>query len=476
MKKVMNWIEGSAFAGSGNMITVVNPRDEHEIASISSVTPIEAIQAIETTVQASKAWSQLTYKKRSEVIFNLRTLIAQNEKLLIETIVEENGKTEDEAQAEVSKAIELCEFATSIPSVISGRTQYASNGIEVKEVNQAIGVVAAITPFNFPLMVPMWTIPNALVCGNGFILKPSEKTPSTALIIAQLLKEAGLPDGVFTILQGSREIVDVICDHKDVDVVTFVGSTPVAEIVYRRATSNLKRSLALGGAKNHIIVTPEVDPIITAKEILNAGFGMSGQRCMAASTVLLVGENNGCLDELIKQSVNWIPGVQLAPLVSAESVALVDSYLQTTKGTLRVDGRKTEKPDKGYYIGGSIIEYASYKDMPETELFAPVLEVVHCKTLTEAIALQNESPYANGASIFTDIGENAMVASLGMSSGMIGVNIGVPVPRDPFSFGGLKGSKFGVGDITGYNAIPLFVKCKKITTKWNPEHKKDWMS
>lgn len=478
MKKIGNFINGKIVYGSDKILDVDTPLSGETHAQVALTSKDEFNSYIDDIKESQKEWGNQTFKKRAEVIFNFRQKIIENEKALVETIVKENGKTYGEAKAEVSKAVELCEFAVTVPSLISGRTQFVSTGIEAREYVQPLGIVASITPFNFPLMVPMWTIPNVLVCGNAMILKPSEKTPETVTLLANLLKESGLPDGLFNIVQGDKNMVEAICDHKDIPCVTFVGSTPVAEIVYRRASYNLKRCLALGGAKNHILVTDEVDPVVTASEILSAGYGMSGQRCMAASVVLAIGKSDALIAEIVKQTQAIEVGKTLNPLIDPNNVNLIHNFLENTKGEILVDGRDFENhgDENGFYVGPSVVLYDHYNDMEVAEVFGPTLEIVRCETLQEALDYQNQSPYANGASIYTDLGEHAVEATLNLSSGMLGVNVGVPVPRDPFSFGGLKGSKFGVGDITGYNSLPLFTICKKVTTKWNTKHKKDWMS
>lgn len=478
MKQADNYILNRFKRGSGVSRDIHSPRTGEVIGNVNYSTPEDIEKVMPAISEAQKQWSQLTFKKRSEVIFNFRTNLEKYRQELTQLIVLENGKQEDEANAEVSKAIELCEFANSIPSLISGRTQIVSTGIEVKEVSEGVGIVVSITPFNFPLMVPMWTIPNTLVLGNAMIVKASEKTPLTLLKIAEILEESGCPAGIFNIVQGDKEIVEALCQHPLVDAVTFVGSTPIAKAVYRQSTHALKRCLALGGAKNHILVTDEVDPVTTAAEIIASAFGMSGQRCMAASVVLFIGQCEAIKAELIRQTQALVCGQSIPPLVTSEAVSAVEHFLDQTPGKILVDGRLAPReghPD-GYYIGPSIVEYQAYQDIVVDEVFGPTLEILQCDSLQEALDYQNDSPYGNGASIFTDTGRYAQEACDRLSSGMLGVNIGVPVPRDPFSFGGLKASKFGVGDITGYNAIPFLVKTRKITTKWNAKHRKDWMS
>ena len=478
MYKIGNQIGQETVHNPASVHPVTSPLTGQVIGEVSYADPAMIDRAVAKAREAQRQWAQLTYKKRSEVLFAMRQQLQAHEDELAQIITQENGKSLAESRAAVAKAIELCEFAVSIPALIAGKTEIVSTGIEVKEMTFPVGVLACITPFNFPLMVPMWTIPNALVCGNAVILKPSEATPVTAMKIAELFAQAGLPDGLLSVVNGEKEVVEALCDHPDIDALTFVGSTPVAKLVYKRATSNLKRCLAMGGAKNHILVTDEVNPEIVAKEITSAAYGMSGQRCMAASVVLAIVHCGAVIDQLIAISKQMVAGRDCPPLISRKAVEKIGQYLDQTPGTVVVDGRRAmvEGDPNGYYIGPSVILYDTIEAMPEEEVFGPTLEIIQVATLEEAIAYQNRSPYGNGASIFTDTGLYAQEASLGLSSGMLGINIGVPVPRDPFSFGGLKGSKFGYGDITGYGSLPLLTTTRKVTTKWNPKDKKDWLS
>ncbi|MCH1941965.1 aldehyde dehydrogenase family protein [Holdemania massiliensis] len=478
MWKVNNQIGSEALHNPASVHPITSPLNGQVIGEVSYADSAMIDKAVAKARTAQKQWAQLTYKKRTEVLFAMRQQLLDHEAELAQIITQENGKSLAESQAAVAKAVELCEFAVSIPAVIAGRTELVSSGIEVKEMTFPVGVLACITPFNFPLMVPMWTIPNALVCGNAVILKPSEATPITAMKIAELFAKAGLPDGLLSVVNGEKEVVEALCDHPDIDALTFVGSTPVAKLVYKRATASLKRCLAMGGAKNHILVTEEVDPQIVAKEITSAAYGMSGQRCMAASVVLAIGHCDAVIDQIITLSKEMVAGRDCPPLISQKAVDKVCQYLEKTPGSLVVDGRKAqiEGDPNGYYIGPSVILYDDIELMPEEEVFGPTLEIIKAATLEEAIVYQNCSPYGNGASIFTDTGLYAQKAVLGLSSGMLGVNIGVPVPRDPFSFGGLKGSKFGYGDITGYGSLSFLTTTRKVTTKWNPKDKKDWLS
>jgi len=477
--KIGQWINGASVVDVNRASSDLYSPLDGEVFGQVQFLDLDALDPIleNVSVQAKK-WRAQTFKKRSEVLFKFRDLLEVHRQELAEIIHLENGKTLDEASAEVSKAIELTEFACSLPALVTGRTEIVSAGIEVKEVKEAVGVILSIVPFNFPLMVPMWTIPNALALGNAIVVKPSDSTPCTLVKIAEILKEAGLPDGLFTLLNGGKEVSEALCSHPLIDAVTFVGSTPVAKSVYRVSTSNLKRCLALGGAKNFILVTPDVNPISTAKEILASAFGMGGQRCMAASVVVGIGNSEEVLNECLKQVRRYQFHKDLPPLIRKSSVDKIIAFLESTKGKILCDGRDWVKgknlPET--YIGPSIIRYTEFSDIPTEEIFGPTIEWIDAANIHEALSYQNASPYANGASIFTDSGRMSALAAGEFTSGMIGINIGVPVPRDPFAFGGLKNSKFGYGDITGWSSVDFMTNTKKITTKWNSDDKVDWMS
>lgn len=477
-KRVKNYYNGELQETSGVTMPIHSPLNNQIIGEVIYGTTQDLDALVEAMLPAQRAWGKTVARKRAEVFYTFRNLLERDLEEIASIIHEENGKSMAEGRAAVLKAIELTEFACSLPNTLRGNVQEVSTGVEAKEEIVPVGIVASITPFNFPLMVPMWTIPTTLVTGNAMIVKPSELTPLTMYKIAELLEEAGLPKGVFAIFNGAKEAVEAICDHPMIDTVTFVGSSEVAKIVYRRATSKLKKCLAMGGAKNHIVVSEEVNAGSVSDEIIAAAFGMSGQRCMAASTVLFVGNCEHVKEALLEKTRKMMAGTDLPPLVSKENVNKIKEYLSESLGTILIDGRDTgiNGNKEGYYIGPSIIEYDAYEKMPKEEIFGPTIEIVHFSTLEEALLAQAMSPYANGASIFTDSGRYAQEATKSFASGMIGINIGVPVPRDPFSFGGLKQSKFGVGDITGYGLLPLLTNTKKITTKWNAKDRKDWTS
>jgi malonate-semialdehyde dehydrogenase (acetylating)/methylmalonate-semialdehyde dehydrogenase len=345
-----------------------------------------------------------------------------------------------------------------------------------------LGVVASIAPFNFPNMVPNWTIPNAIVLGNCMILKPSEKVPLSSGKLAELLKEAGLPDGVFSIVNGDVEIVEAICDHPGIDAVSFVGSTKVAKIVYQRATHNYKRCLALGGAKNHLMVLPDAIPDMTAQNVAASMSGCAGQRCMAASAMIGVGDVNNIINKICDEARKIIPGKNLGAVINKQSKERIEKYITEAEqhgAKILVDGRNTKVDGKenGTYVGPTVIDYVT-PDMSvaKEEIFGPVISIMRAKNVDEALAIENANPYGNAASVFTQNGGMARYIIDKASAGMIGVNVGVPVPREPFSFGGWNESKFGVGDITGKSSIEFWTKLKKSTIKWNPEAGVNWMS
>jgi malonate-semialdehyde dehydrogenase (acetylating)/methylmalonate-semialdehyde dehydrogenase len=438
--------------------------------------------AVEAAKRAFDGWSKTPIKERVQVFFRYKTLLEKHLVELTLLVQEENGKTYDEAKAEVEKSIELTEFACAMPQMIAGEIMEVSKGVECRTERFPVGVVASIVPFNFPAMVPNWTVPNALVLGNTMVIKPSEQVPLSTHRLAALLKEAGLPDGVFNIVNGDRDIVEAICDHPDIEAISFVGSTKVAKIVYRRATSNLKRCLALGGAKNHLIVLPDAHPAMTASNVVASMSGCAGQRCMAASAMLGVGNIDHIIDLICADAKKMHSGQNLGAVISAEAKTRIEKYITEAENAgakILVDGRKTVVAGKegGFYVGATVIDHVT-PDMSvaKEEIFGPVISIMRTNTLDEALAIENANPYGNAAAVFTQSGGTARYVIERASAGMVGVNIGVPVPREPFSFGGWNDSRFGVGDITGRSSIEFWTKMKKTTTKWNPESRSGWMS
>lgn len=477
-----NYISGHFVDSPGKKIDVISPLD----GTLLSKVPISELEALNVAVssagKAFHSWSATPIKERVQILFNYRNLLQKYRAELTDLISLENGKIKSEAEAEVDKAIELCEFAVSLPQLIPGEILEVSKGVDCKTERIPLGVVASITPFNFPCMVPNWTIPNVLTLGNCMILKPSESVPLTANRIAELLTEAGLPDGVFNVVHGAQEIVEGICDHPDIKAVSFVGSTKVAKIVYKRSTGNLKRCLALGGAKNHLIVLPDAQLEMTASNITASMSGCAGQRCMAASAMVGVGEIDHIINKVCEEAKKIIPGKNLGSVISKAAKERIEKYITEAEqagAKVLVDGRNVTVPgsEGGFYVGPTIIDYVT-PDMAiaKEEVFGPVLAIIRTKTLDEAIQIENKSTYGNAASVFTQSGGIAKYVTEKASAGMIGVNIGVPVPREPFSFGGWNESRFGSGDITGKSAIEFWTQMKKTTIKWNPEARTNWMS
>ncbi|MCD4679323.1 MAG: CoA-acylating methylmalonate-semialdehyde dehydrogenase [Bacteroidales bacterium] len=482
--EIKNFIDGKFTSSEGKKLDVTCPLNGEVISNVPLSTITDLDKAITAAKKAFPLWSGLTSKKRAEVLFSYRAILKKNLNELAEIIHYENGKNISDATAEVEKSIELTEFACSVPQIISGDIMKVSEGVTCRTEYTPLGVVASITPFNFPNMVPHWTIPNAIALGNCMILKPSEVVPVTAVRIAEMLKEAGLPDGVFNIVNGGKEIVEAICDHPDIKAISFVGSTDVAKIVYKRSTSNLKRSLTLGSAKNHLIVLSDANPDLSATDITASFTGTAGQRCMAASVLIAVGKTDHILEKIIINSRKIKPGLNLGPIISKKAREKIINYINKAENagaTILLDGRKTEidsSADKaGFYLGPTILDYTNAKTpIPLEEVFGPVMEIIRVDTLDEAINIQKRSRYGNASSVFTQSGGVAEEVAKKVNVGMVGINIGVPVPREPFSFGGWNDSKFGVGDITGKSSIEFWTQLKKITGKWSKQEKQDWMS
>ena len=480
---IQNYINGQFVTSSSDRkMDVISPVDGNSLSTV----PMSTAKDLDAAVQAAKAafpgWSKMPIKERVQVFFRYKYLLEKHMKELAELCTEENGKTYGESVAEIEKSIELTEFATSLPQLVTGEVLEVSRGVECRTEHVALGVVASIVPFNFPSMVPNWTMPNAIALGNCMIMKPSEKVPLSCGKLAELLKEAGLPDGVFNIVHGDVEIVEAICDHPGIEAVSFVGSTKVAKIVYQRATSHYKRCLALGGAKNHLMVLPDAKPEMTAQNVAASMSGCAGQRCMAASAMIGVGNVDHIISKICDEARKIIPGKNLGAVINKQSQERIERYITEAEqqgAKILVDGRNTKVAGKenGTYVGPTVIDFVK-PDMAvaKEEIFGPVISIMRTETVDEALAIENASPYGNAASVFTQNGGMARYIIERASAGMIGVNVCVPVPREPFSFGGWNESKFGVGDITGKSSIEFWTKLKKSTTKWNPEAGVNWMS
>jgi len=481
--RIKNYINGEFVpVRSERTITISSPVNGALLAELPCSTKADLDSAVAAAKTAFISWSKTPIKERVQVFYRYKSLLEKHIQELAGLGSEENGKTHSESVAEIEKCIELTEFACSLPQLVTGEILEVSKGVECRTEKLPLGVVASIVPFNFPTMVPNWTLPNAIALGNCMIIKPSEKVPLSLGRIAGLLQEAGLPKGVFNIVHGDAEIVNAICDHPGIEAVSFVGSTKVAALVYRRATGNLKRCLALGGAKNHLLVLPDAIPGMTAQNITASMSGCAGQRCMAASAMVGVGPVDHIIEKICAEAKTVVPGENLGAVINKEAKERIERYITEAEeqgARILIDGRNATVAgsENGCYVGPTVIDYVT-PDMAvaKEEIFGPVISIIRAKTLDEALAIENASPYGNAASVFTQNGGAARYVMEHASAGMIGVNIGVPVPREPFSFGGWNESKFGVGDITGKSSIEFWTKLKKTTTKWNPEAGLNWMS
>ena len=478
-----NFIDGRQIRSHGmEVLPVLDPSDGSEIALVPLSDERDVDAAATAANAASRAWASTPMKERAQVFYRYKTLMEKHANDLAALIHRENGKIMSEALAEIQKAIEVTEFACSMPQLAAGEILEVSKGVECRIDRYPVGVVASITPFNFPNMVPNWTIPNALVLGNAVILKPSEQVPLSSMRIAELLAEAGLPAGVFNIVHGSQSAVEALCDHPGIDALTFVGSTRVAKIVYQRATAHFKRAVCLGGAKNHLIVLPDANEEMAASNIAASMTGCAGQRCMASSAMVAVGPVDNIIRRICEEARKIIPGKDLGAVISRQAKERIERYITEAErdgARVLVDGRNAVVSGKenGYYVGPTVIDDVRPEmKIAQEEIFGPVLAIMRTRTVDEALEIENRSPYGNAASVFTQSSLAARTVIERAHAGMIGVNIGVPVPREPFSFGGWNDSKFGACDITGKSSVEFFTRLKKTTIKWNPESRVNWMS
>jgi malonate-semialdehyde dehydrogenase (acetylating)/methylmalonate-semialdehyde dehydrogenase len=413
-------------------------------------------------------------------MFRIRNLVEQRRKEIAALLTAEHGKVPSDALGEIARGLENLEFSTGIPNLLKGGfTEQASTGIDVYQIRQPLGVVAGITPFNFPAMVPMWMFANAIACGNTFILKPSEKDPSASILMAELLAEAGVPDGVFNVIHGDKVAVDAILEHPDIAAVSFVGSTPIARYIYETGTRNGKRVQALGGAKNHMIVLPDADIDMAADAAVSAGYGSAGERCMAVATVVAVGDVADPLVDAIKARLPKVkigpgsdPEAEMGPLVTQQHRDKVASYLDSGAAqgaTVVADGREHPlyKESDGFFLGVSLIDQVTPQmDCYRDEIFGPVLTVMRVKTYDEAVRLVNENAYGNGTAIFTRDGGAARQFQFEVEAGMVGINVPIPVPVAYYSFGGWKGSLFGDLHMYGPEGIQFYTRAKIVTQRW----------
>ena len=476
-----NWITGNhQNSNSGNTISVISPYFDKEIATVPDSNYSDLDNAVISAKKVFPEWASRGIRDRADVMFNLKSIMEKNLEELAHLIALDNGKTIDDAKGSILRGKEVVEFATSLPSLLSGDSSAVGAGVTCTMTHEPLGVVAGITPFNFPAMVPLWMIPLAITVGNCFILKPSEQTPLSALKIAEYLKESGLPDGVFSVVNGSRDAVESICDHPDIKAVAFVGSSNVAKIVYSRSSANGKRALCLGGAKNHMIVVPDADQDSTAKGLLASSMGSAGQRCMAASVAVGVADIDPIIEQLVEEAKAFELGIDMGTIISRSALDRIISYIDDAEkmgAQVLVDGREATPPagyENGYWLGVTVLDGVD-SDWPcaKEEIFGPVLSIIRTETLEDAMRIENDNQYGNAAAVFTTSGDVAKTISETASAGMIGINIGVPVPREPYSFGGWNESKFGHGDITGRSGVSFWTDLKKVTARW-PESDEAW--
>jgi malonate-semialdehyde dehydrogenase (acetylating)/methylmalonate-semialdehyde dehydrogenase len=479
VRRIEHWVGGRAVAGSsGRTGPVYNPATAVQTGAVDFASADEVDVAVRAAKEAFPAWRELSLSKRAEVFFRIRQLVHEHRQDLARIVTAEHGKVLSDAAGEVARGLEVIEYCCGLPELLKGGySEQAATGVDVYSMRQPLGVAAGITPFNFPVMVPMWMWAPALACGNTFVLKPSEKDPSASLFTAELLKEAGVPDGVFNVVHGDKAAVDAVLRHPDVRAVSFVGSTPIASYVYETATAGGKRCQALGGAKNHMIVLPDADVEMAADAAISAAYGSAGERCMAISQVVAVG---GVADELVAAIARRIPdvkvgdgmdsGSEMGPLVTREHRDRVASYVENAPAEgarVVVDGREGTAPGDGFFLAPSLIDdvrpgMRAYDD----EIFGPVLGVARVDTYDEAVALVNENPYGNGTALFTRDGGAARRFQHEVEAGMVGINVPIPVPVAYYSFGGWKASLFGSSHIYGPEGIAFYTRGKVVTSRW----------
>jgi len=479
--RVSHWIGGRIVAGtSGREGPVYDPATGSVTKYVDFASSDEVGAAVAAAKAAFPAWRATSLSKRSDILFRIRNLVEQRRKEIAAFLTAEHGKVPSDALGEIARGLENLEFACGVPNLLKGGfTEQASTGVDVFQIRQPLGVVAGITPFNFPAMVPMWMFANAIACGNTFVLKPSEKDPSASLFLAELLHEAGVPDGVFNVIHGDKVAVDAILEHPDVAAVSFVGSTPIAKYIYETGTRNGKRVQALGGAKNHMIVLPDADIDMAADAAVSAGYGSAGERCMAVATIVAVGDVADPLVEALKARLPKVrvgpgsdPEAEMGPLVTKQHRDKVASYLESgpAQGArLVADGREhplyTESD--GFFLGVSLIDDVTPDmDAYRDEIFGPVLTVMRVKTYDEAVALVNDNPYGNGTAIFTRDGGAARQFQFEVNAGMVGINVPIPVPVAYYSFGGWKSSLFGDLHMYGPEGIQFYTRAKIVTQRW----------
>jgi malonate-semialdehyde dehydrogenase (acetylating)/methylmalonate-semialdehyde dehydrogenase len=477
--KIHHWINGRRVVGkSDRKGPVYNPATGRKTGEVDFASVQEVNGAVDAAKRAFPGWRTLSLSRRVEIFFRLRQLVNDNLDVIARTVTSEHGKVLSDAAAEVHVGLEMVEYCCGLPELLKGSfSEQVSTGYDVHSVRQPLGVVAGITPFNFPAMVPMWMIPFAIASGNTFVLKVSEKVPSASMLLAELMKEAGVPDGVVNIVHGDKVAVDALLEHPDVAAISFVGSTPIARYVYETATRHGKRVQALAGAKNHMIVLPDADIDMAADAAVSGGFGSAGERCMAVAQIVAVGGIGDRLVAAIKERIPRVkvgdgmdPDSEMGPLVTREHLKRVMSYIDKGRdqgATVVVDGRESVPNGDGFWLGPSLLDHVSADNIAyREEIFGPVLGVTRVASYEDAVKLANEHPWGNGAVIFTRDGGAARCFAVDVQAGMVGINVAIPVPVAYYSFGGWKSSLFGSSHIYGPEGFKFYTRGKVITTRW----------
>jgi malonate-semialdehyde dehydrogenase (acetylating)/methylmalonate-semialdehyde dehydrogenase len=481
VRTIEHWVGGTTTAGSSTRRgPVYNPATGEQQAEVTLASSADVDEAVRAAATAFETWSQVSLSQRTKILFAFRELINERIDELAGIISDEHGKVLSDARGEVQRGLEVVEFACGIAHLLKGDySDQISTNVDAFSFRQPLGVCAGITPFNFPIMVPMWMYPIAVACGNTFVLKPSERDPSVSMVVAQLWAGAGLPDGVFNVVHGDKEAVDALLDHPDVAAVSFVGSTPIARYIHARASEQGKRVQALGGAKNHAIVLPDADLDFVSDHLVAAAFGSAGERCMAVSTAVAVGPAGDPLNEVLRGKASAVrvgagrdPGSEMGPVVTRQAQERIVGYIDSGEkagATVTVDGRGLVVPgyEHGFFVGPTVIDHVTTDmDVYRDEIFGPVLSVLRTDTVDEAIAMINANPYGNGTAIFTNSGEAARRFQRGVNVGMIGINVPIPVPMAYYSFGGWKDSLFGDKHVHGPEGVSFYTRAKVITSRW----------
>lgn len=479
MDRIHHAVAGRPLAGtSGRVAPVFDPATGRRVAEVDLASIEEVDQAVAVAVEAQRAWRDVPLARRVQVLFALREAVATHEDQLAAVITAQHGKTLADAAGEVQRGLECIEYACGIPELLKGdfSTQVA-NGVDVRSLRQPVGVVGCITPFNFPCMVPLWMLPNAIACGNAVVLKPSERDPGAAVLLAELFQQAGLPDGVLNVVHGDQVTVNRLLEHPDVDAISFVGSTPVARHVYETGTANGKRVQALGGAKNHMVVLPDADLDLAADAAVSAAYGSAGERCMAVSVVVAVGGVGDALVEAVKLRIDKLvvgpgtdPASEMGPLITREHRDRVAGYVASgadAGARVVVDGREHHVEGDGFFLGVTLLDDVEpTMDVYRDEIFGPVLCVVRADTYDDAVELINANPYGNGVALFTRDGGAARRFEQEVEVGMVGINVAIPVPVAYFSFGGWRSSLFGDSPMYGPEGVRFYTRSKVVTTRW----------